>query len=135
MAKMKNKRSTLQFLIFLIVILALTVQSEQVCAPELFGKGAAMWFRASHLEAGIIGANWGDQQLVFAAAGWDGQGYMAQIWGPRIDQYGPYEKSNHWKFYYERQVADDAWRGRMEFRGHFRAFCGGSRVPQSCLWK
>ena len=122
----------------LVIFLSLIGQVELIQAPELLGTepAVALWFRTAHYEVGIIRAEWKDtgDRFLFLAWGEDGQGSIVQLAGPRMGQYGPYVHSTKWRFYYERQLVE-AWSGRVEFRGKFRAFCGGEQLPNACRWK
>lgn len=120
-----------------LTLLSVILQPSRllVRSPELFGDGQAYIFSISRLEFGVlrpIGV--GD---TFVLGGIDHRGYIVQVLGPRVEQYGPYGKSSLWAFYYEREDCT-RWRGRVEFRGHFRPFCGtrvGSKFPKVCMWR
>lgn len=129
------KRVIFSMLAFLTIFLALETKAQQISADELFGTGTALTIQTAHAEAGIVYTRWpGGGRFAFLFGDVDGRGYIVQVWGQRMEQYGPYINSNHWLFYYERQDSD-LWSGRIEFRGHFRPFCGGAWVPTNCMWK
>lgn len=111
----------------------------KVRAAELFGDGTAYVMDAGLLEFGCIYADWGEEygKFAFLFFGYGRErknGYIIQVFGKRIDQYGPYEKSNKWAYFYERETAE-RWSGWIEFRGHPRPFCGtiSNRLPGRCM--
>lgn len=121
--------------LLIVVFLALNAHIERISAEELFGEGMSVSVETDKAEIGLITAKWPDgQRFVFAFAGLDRSGYIVQVFGQRMQQYGPYQKSNQWAFYYERRP-ETSWLGRIEFRGHFRPFCGGNDIPKNCMWK
>jgi hypothetical protein len=121
-----------------LLILALTAKMENFEATELVGNGQMVVWRAHGYEFGFMLARWERDEFAFVFSGHlEGETWRGWIWqvaGPHLENYGPYSCGSEMIICYVRENSPK-WQGRMWFRGHERRFCGGVELPKVCMLK
>lgn len=122
-------------LLLIILLFAMIFVRIKVNAPELFGMSTGYGFQTARYEILFIPVRWPNNKFFFLMFGHlqgkTFKGSVMQIYGKKIETYGPYECSTPVLFCYERTLQKN-WKGWIEFRGHQRPFCGGEQIKSNC---